>query len=455
MTRQPSPSTRDSNNSTPPSSWAAFKDLARRQYEASNYEAALTSYTSALNPDLHCPGSEQQIILSNLVACRLKLGGAVQARAAIENSKQCIALNPNWAKGHVRLASAYIAVPGGGHSNDACNELQRALQLDPGNATAREMLLRELRRDHAAASSSPSTGGTGNATDANNNSNHRNYGTNENHNNDNDPSDMDHDPPTPPPTNNYNNSDQYDAMDNSLTWSERLAFHWGRAATWYSHQSDDAKTCFKIFLVLLVLYIGFGGRFGLFGGNTRSMGNYGSDNVYDQYRRYGTTTTTTTTKPHTKSSQSSYPYQDDDNNSNTYKRNYDSDISHGSRSSHRRTSQQQQQKQQQQHRHSDYQDDHQYYDDRSRRGGGGTNSNGWSSGFRPFDGGMQSMLLLAGLAFAGQRMGMNPFHTMMIVNALGGGRRRFRPRGGLGVGFGGMGQGGGMGGMGGFGRRRY
>ena len=50
-----------------------------------------------------------------------------QAEAAVNDAKQCIALNPQWAKGHVRLASAYIAQ--GGHSNDACNSLQTALTI--------------------------------------------------------------------------------------------------------------------------------------------------------------------------------------------------------------------------------------------------------------------------------------------------------------------------------------
>ena len=426
MTRQPSPTHET------PTSWVGYKDLARRQYERGNYEDALTSYTSALNPEFRCPASEQQIILSNLVACRLKLGGPAQARAAIENSKQCIALNPNWAKGHVRLASAYIAL--GGHSNDACNELQRALSLDPGNTTAREMLLRELRRDHSASSSRANNTNNQdtNGSAANNNGRHSGdttYGSTNNTY-----SDVDHDQPPQQYNNDGNNNTQQFAVDDSLTWSDRLQFHVGRATAWYQSQSDDVKTFFKILVVLLVLYVGFGGRFGL-GGDTRTMGNYGSDNVYDQYRRYGTT--------NTKTQSSSYPYTNRNRNNNDY--GGGSSSSHSS-ASHRRTSH---------HQQNDYYDDHQYYDARPRGGGGSTSS--WSlGGFRPFDGGMQSLLLVGGLAYAGHRMGMNPFHTMMIVNALGGGRRRFGRRGGFGMGggFGGMGMGRGMGGMG-YRRRRY
>lgn len=413
MTRQPSP-TNDS-----PTSWSGFKDLARRQYEQGKYEDAVTSYTAALNPELRCPASEQQILLSNLIACRLKIGGTAQARAALDHAKQCIALNPNWGKGYVRLASAYIAL--GGHSNDACNALQRALSLDPGNATAREMLLRELRRDHAHAStnSSRATTGESGANAPNSGASDRNQG---------DTSSAQHNQ-----NNNYRyNDDNDNAVVDELTWSERLQFHVGRAMSYYQSQSDDVKTVLKIMFVLLVLYVGFGGRFGL-GGETRQLGNYGSNNVYDQYRRHGTTSSSSYDDPHSNTQSSSYPYTGGNNNNQRHHRedHYDD---HSSSSSQRRASQH--------HQNNYYDDDQQYYDARPRRGGG----NGWSlAGFRPFDGGMQSLLLLGGLVYAGQRMGMNPLQAMLIVNALGGGRQRFRrPRG---FGMGGFG-------MGGMGRRR-
>jgi hypothetical protein len=369
-----------------------FKDLARRRYEAGDYEAALSSYTSAIHPDLHCPASEQQILLSNLVACRLKIGGPAQSRAAVENAKSCIALNPNWAKGHVRLASAYVAL--GGHSNDACNELQRALSLDPGNSTARDMLVRELRRDHAHASSAPASSSRNEGTAAgSNNNNNSNNNANGN--------------PREYPTEEA--QDFVPPMDDTLTFWERIQFHWGRATDWYQNQNDDVKTVCKILLVLLVLYVGFGGRFGL-SSNTRQLGNYGSDSAYDQYRRYGTAG---------HSSQSSYPY--------------DRQQSSGYSSQQRRTT------------HSQN-DDYNSNDYSSRRGG-----SSWGSGFNPFDGSIQSMMLLSGLAYAGHRIGINPWQAMMVLNALGGGHRRFRPRGGFGYGGGGFG----YGRRGGFGRRRF
>lgn len=383
MTRTLSPS----RNS--PTSWAGYKELARRQYDRGEYEAATKSYISAMNPEYHCPSSEQQIILSNLVACRLKIGGTAQARAAVDNAKQCVELNPRWAKGYVRLASAYIAL--GGHSNDACNALQSALSIDPGNSLAREMLVRELRRDHAHASRASST-----ATSPDSASDRGAPPE------DNNPSFTDREDARRPTQNNANNNYRDDTVDESLTWQEWLQFHFSRVRSWYQGQSDDVKTACKIALAMLFLYVAFGGRFGL-GGNTRRLGNYDSDNVYDHYRRTGTTRQSRR--------------QRTSNNYENYGRHYD---------------------------------ETRYYN----TGGYHNNNPGGWGGYSFFDGGFQSMLLLGGLFYGAHLMGMNPFHTMMLMNVLGGGRRRFRPRGGFGMGMGGFGVGPmGFGGMGG--RMRY
>jgi Tfp pilus assembly protein PilF len=73
---------------TPPSSWTGYKELGKGQFERGDYETALTSYSAAINPELNCPASERQIVLSNMVACRLKIGGPAHARAAVDNAKQ-------------------------------------------------------------------------------------------------------------------------------------------------------------------------------------------------------------------------------------------------------------------------------------------------------------------------------------------------------------------------------
>uniref|UniRef100_A0A7S4EI96 Uncharacterized protein n=1 Tax=Pseudo-nitzschia australis TaxID=44445 RepID=A0A7S4EI96_9STRA len=368
----------DSNNSrTTPTSWIGWKERGRQAYIRGDYDVALQAYTQALHHRHHqhySPSSsssssnlDQQILLSNMVACRLKLGGSAQAEAAVENAKRCIALNDQWAKGYVRLASAYIALgqqsgaaphnpvaansdemrtqsqtqhqqqgARTSHSNDACNALQRALQLDPGNPAARDMLIRELRsRDHGRQSiSSRSNINNGDdrersnsgaprpsappqhmdtdsnmntdADDRDNNNNNNNNSTSNNTRQHNQHR-QEHQEYRAPPrdrssSNNGNNMDHEDVdIDdtNSRTWKERMQFQIQRGKFWYSGQSEDVQSVLKVALAIVLLYVAFGGRFGLdyfFNGNThggssrssrRHSGSGGgrSNDVYDEFYR--------------------------------------------------------------------------------------------------------------------------------------------------------------------------
>jgi hypothetical protein len=85
--------TSPSSSSSRLSSWTSHKLAGKDHFERGNYEEALTCYRSALNPEYNCPPAERQIILSNVVACRLKLGGPAQARAAVEDAKQVSVCN--------------------------------------------------------------------------------------------------------------------------------------------------------------------------------------------------------------------------------------------------------------------------------------------------------------------------------------------------------------------------
>ena len=78
----------ESSSGGGPTSWIGLKEQAKGAFERGDYETALTSYGAALHPDLYCPAAERQIMLSNIVACRLKIGGTAQAEAAVEAAKQ-------------------------------------------------------------------------------------------------------------------------------------------------------------------------------------------------------------------------------------------------------------------------------------------------------------------------------------------------------------------------------
>jgi hypothetical protein len=302
---------------------------------------------------------------------------------------QCIAINDQWAKGYVRLASAYIAL--GGHSNDACNTLQRALQLDPTNPTARQMLVRELRREqHGSAPSAP-------------------------------PQDQDDEgvgDPTQIPV------DQ-DQIDDSISFKDRMKFYYTRAYMWYHGQSEDFRTILKVFVVILLLYVAFGGRFGLeYTSQKVNRGNYGVGNAYDRYysRDSG--------KPAgaDNADYNSNPRQQQNTHDNSQRRTgtttgerYDSRDTRRSNSRY------------------DTQDDYDYQPRRSRDGGGGDSSFHFPN---LLDGSPQSMMIMMGIVYVCYRNGINPMQAIFFMNMMGG---RGRPRG--------FGNGGGFGrGMGGFGR---
>jgi tetratricopeptide (TPR) repeat protein len=256
-----------------PRSWLGLKEAGKREYERANFAEALNLYRTALRTEYECVvTADRQVILSNIVACRIQLGGAAQAAAAVQDAKQCIDLNPNWPKGHVRLGSAYSAL---GQSNDACNSLQTALRLDSGNQMARQMLLRELRRERTRPAENltpPFDGDT-------------------------------HGPPPPPHNPDYTpprhsasrGVPENDAVDDGWTLRDRLQFYRAEVIDWYRSQSEQVRSLTKVAIVFLTIYLAFGGRFGFeHGGQSRTprgpsmQGNYGEGNAYEQYyqRRY-------------------------------------------------------------------------------------------------------------------------------------------------------------------------
>lgn len=82
-------------------SWRESKDAAAEAYRAERWVDALDHYTSALDQlssssskeDVQRPGgrgvsSDHQILLSNVIACRLKIGGTGMVEKAVEEAKK-------------------------------------------------------------------------------------------------------------------------------------------------------------------------------------------------------------------------------------------------------------------------------------------------------------------------------------------------------------------------------
>ena len=215
---------------------------------------------------------------------------------------QCVSLNPQWSKAHVRLASAYIAL--GGHSNDACLSLQRALSLDRTNKVAREMLVKEMRRrtmeqsgGNTSSSSSSSSTTTTNSEEARRQQDNRGDGD-QVHPTDETSHRIYPGASAPPSSESANNNNQssHDGIDiddtespinvqqhNSLsTLFQRIQHYIARFITWFYSQSEDFQTLIMVSFCFLILYVALGGRFGL-GGALPPAGNYGKGNAYDRY----------------------------------------------------------------------------------------------------------------------------------------------------------------------------
>ena len=62
----------------------SHKDDGKNYFRQENFQESLTSYRAAL---LTAPETEKQILLSNIVACRLKIGGPAMAAAAVYYGK--------------------------------------------------------------------------------------------------------------------------------------------------------------------------------------------------------------------------------------------------------------------------------------------------------------------------------------------------------------------------------
>ena len=63
-----------------------LQEQSKAAYQRGDFEEALKLYRAALS--VAGDNKERQLLLSNIVACRLNIGGKAQAEAAVENAKQ-------------------------------------------------------------------------------------------------------------------------------------------------------------------------------------------------------------------------------------------------------------------------------------------------------------------------------------------------------------------------------
>lgn len=101
------------------------KSAGNDAFKSGDYQQAAVLYTEAIALD-----DSAAPLYSNRAACFLKLGRYAQAR---EDAQKCTELNPDFAKGHFRLALALQAEQ---QFQDACHAFNRALKLEPKNKDA-------------------------------------------------------------------------------------------------------------------------------------------------------------------------------------------------------------------------------------------------------------------------------------------------------------------------------
>lgn len=128
------------------------RDEAKRAYGAKDYRQAVRLY-SELIEGAESEDNQLHIYYSNRAACYQQLG---QNQQALSDAESCCANKPSFTKGHTRLATILTTL---GRHRDAAHAWERALQMEPGNATLRSSL--DGARQRAGM---PSYSGGGDAT---------------------------------------------------------------------------------------------------------------------------------------------------------------------------------------------------------------------------------------------------------------------------------------------------
>ena len=115
------------------------------------YSEAVEKYTQAI--DLWMEPHDRAVLYSNRSAARLKLPG--ERQKALSDATRAVELAPDYAKAHFRRGQALRA---NGEPEQAAHEMERVLQLEPGDGAA-AVALAELREALKGGSGGSGSGG--------------------------------------------------------------------------------------------------------------------------------------------------------------------------------------------------------------------------------------------------------------------------------------------------------
>jgi stress-induced-phosphoprotein 1 len=108
---------------------SGFKEQGNEAFKQKDYKAAISFYTQALET-----APSDHTILGNRAAAYHNLG---QYNEAESDADECISIKPDWSKGFQRKAMAQQAK---GDLDQAMENYQKGVDLDPSNAQCKQML---------------------------------------------------------------------------------------------------------------------------------------------------------------------------------------------------------------------------------------------------------------------------------------------------------------------------
>lgn len=105
-----------------------YKKLGNQYFMAKEFEKAIEEFGKAIDAS----PEPNHVLYSNRSACYTSLK---QFQKALDDAKECVSINGTWAKGHNRVAAAQFGL---GNWEDSLAAYEKALDLDPANAMAKE-----------------------------------------------------------------------------------------------------------------------------------------------------------------------------------------------------------------------------------------------------------------------------------------------------------------------------
>jgi len=134
---------------------AAAKDRGNLAFGIGDFSTALKQYSVAIRLD-----PRAHVLFSNRSACHAALGNGLRA---LEDARECVRLNPQWAKGHGRVGAAMLML---GEFKKALEAYETGLSFEPANES-----LAKSADDARAALANLNSGGNGGASNAGANTN--------------------------------------------------------------------------------------------------------------------------------------------------------------------------------------------------------------------------------------------------------------------------------------------